>query len=176
MSRNIALSGLFTALTIAGAQITIPLGPVPFTLQLLFVIMSGQILGAKWGFYSQASYVFLGAMGLPVFAGMKGGLAHIIGPTGGYILSFPLAALISGLSRQDFKNMLLLSILSIGVVYACGSAWLTIYTKSFVKSIMAGVLPFIWVDLLKTAGASYVSSRLLKAFPKLLPEKSDGSA
>ncbi|MDQ4126909.1 MAG: biotin transporter BioY, partial [Actinomycetota bacterium] len=80
---------LMAAVTAVAAQITIPLpfSPVPFTLQVPAVVLSGLLLGPRYGAVAQAIYVLLGAVGVPVFAGFKGGLGIIFGPTGGYLLS-----------------------------------------------------------------------------------------
>ena len=89
----------FAILTAIGAQLTIPVKPVPFTLQVLFVLLAGALLGAKNGAYSQLLYLALGVTGLPVFAqtGEGGfGFAQLIGPTGGYLLAFPVAAFVVG--------------------------------------------------------------------------------
>src|ERR687889_115461 len=90
------------AVTAVTAQITIPLpfSPVPFTLQVLAVILSGLLLGPRYGALSQAIYVLIGAIGVPVFAGFSGGLGIVLGPTGGYLLSYPAAAAVAGLSTR----------------------------------------------------------------------------
>ena len=85
----------FSILTAISAQISIPIKPVPFTLQTMVVLLAGAFLGARNGAYSQVLYIFLGAIGLPVFAQTADGtmgLARLIGPTGGYLLAFPIAA------------------------------------------------------------------------------------
>ena len=89
----------FTFLTAITAQITIPVKPVPFTLQTMAVLLSGAILGAKRGALSQLFYLTLGIIGFPVFAQTPDGaigFARLLGPTGGYLLAFPLAAFITG--------------------------------------------------------------------------------
>ena len=91
----------FSILTAVAAQITIPVEPVPFTLQTLMVLLSGAFLGAKNGAYSQVVYLGLGVLGFPVFAQMPDmtiGFARLFGPTGGYLLSFPVAAFYSWVS------------------------------------------------------------------------------
>ena len=85
----------FTFLTAIASQITIPIKPVPFTLQTMVVVLSGAFLGAKKGFYSQVIYLLAGCLGLPVFAQVPDatiGFARLFGPTGGYLLAFPAAA------------------------------------------------------------------------------------
>ena len=77
------------AVTAVAAQITVPLFPVPFTLQVLAVILSGLLLGVRHGALAQAAYVLVGAIGVPVFAGFTGGLGHVFGPTGGTLSPIP---------------------------------------------------------------------------------------
>ncbi|MFC2103019.1 biotin transporter BioY [Bacteroidota bacterium] len=97
----------FTVLTAIAAQITIPVKPVPFTLQTMIVLLAGAFLGPKKGAYSQFIYLGLGAIGLPIFAQTPDGLigfARLFGPTGGYLLAFPLAAFLVGYLVQNFKS------------------------------------------------------------------------
>ena len=86
----------FAALTAAGAQIEIPNSPVPFTLQTLFVLLSGALLGPRLGTVSMLAYLGAGAAGLPVFSSFGFGVARLLGPTGGYLLAFPAAAFVAG--------------------------------------------------------------------------------
>ncbi len=97
----------FALLTAIGAQLTIPVKPVPFTLQVMFVLLAGALLGAKKGAYSQLLYLALGITGLPVFAqtGEGGfGFAQLFGPTGGYLLAFPVAALVVGFLVKKYSG------------------------------------------------------------------------
>jgi biotin transporter BioY len=88
--------GTFALMTAIGAQIEIPHYPVPYTLQTFFVLLAGGLLGRRNGFLSMLTYLFVGAVGLPVFSGYASGLPRLLGPTGGYLLSFPLAAYLIG--------------------------------------------------------------------------------
>src|SRR5260221_10316164 len=83
-------------LTAVGAQIEIPHQPVPYTLQTLFVLLSGALLGKRNGALSQGMYLLAGALGAPVYAGFGFGMARLLGPTGGYLLGFPVAAFVVG--------------------------------------------------------------------------------
>lgn len=98
-------AALFAALTAVVSPVKIPLGftPVPITLQTLMVLLSGAVLGARYGALSQALYLLVGALGLPVFAGGGSGFGAILGPTGGYLLSYPLAAATVGFMK-DWKD------------------------------------------------------------------------
>lgn len=97
----------FALLTAIAAQIAIPVKPVPFTLQTMIVLLSGAFLGSKKGLYSQLTYLAMGVVGLPVFAQTPDaaiGFARLIGPTGGYLLAFPLAAFLTGFLIEKNRN------------------------------------------------------------------------
>ncbi len=173
-SVHVALAGLFAALTAVGAQITIPIGPVPITLQTFFILLSGMIGGAVIGFLSQLIYILLGAVGLPVFAGFKGGIVAILGPTGGYIISFPLAALACGFFFHNMKgeNVIVKGVVAVMaaelIIYALGVPWLAGWialarqvssVEALSLAIQLGMLPFLPGDAVKAAVAIYVATR-----------------
>ncbi|ASI98691.1 biotin transporter BioY [Thermococcus celer] len=166
-ARDVAFAGLFAALTAVGAQISIPIGPVPVTLQVFFVLLSGLLLGARLGFLSQLAYVLTGALGIPVFANFHGGLAAIYGPTGGYILAFPLAALLAGYLSERYRSltgMAIGSLVGIAVVYLLGWLRLGLFLGGdFHKAFLLGVAPFVPVDLVKAALAVLTAYRVRKA-------------
>src|SRR6476646_4595119 len=123
-----------TSLTAAAAQISVPLPftPVPFTLQPMVVLLGGAALGSRLGMSSQVLYLALGLAGLPVFAAspvLPQGFARLLGPTGGFLMSYPLAAFVAGfLAERGFDRRYLTSVLAMGaglaIVFACGIAWL----------------------------------------------------
>ena len=175
-TRDLALTALFAALTAVCAQIalTLPLVTgVPFTLQVLAVLASGAIIGARRGFLSQILYLLLGAVGLPVFGQMHGGLGVLLGPTGGYLWSFPLAALAVGWTadaafapggnrRRPAGRLYAGMAVGIAIIYASGVAGL--YVSGAVPTlrgaVRVGVLPFLWFDLLKAYVAVLVAMRV----------------
>ncbi|NJE47620.1 biotin transporter BioY [Thermococcus sp. GR7] len=164
--REVAFAGLFAALTAVGAQISIPIGPVPITLQVLFVLLSGLVLGARLGLLSQLVYVVMGAIGLPVFANFHGGFTVIYGPTGGYIVAFPIAAYLAGLftERLGRRGMLIGSILGVGIIYLLGWLRLGLFMGGdFEKAFLLGVTPFLPVDAVKAAVAIVIADRVRKA-------------
>ena len=108
--QKMVLAALMAALTAAGAYMVIPIGPVPIVLQNLFVLLSGLLLGSRWAAASMGIYLLGGALGLPIFAGGSGGLAKLIGPTGGYLVGFPLAAFIIGLVAERSRGRLWLNL------------------------------------------------------------------
>ncbi|MBO8160220.1 MAG: biotin transporter BioY [Thermosipho sp. (in: Bacteria)] len=159
-TKDLALISLFVSLTIVGAQVSIPIGNVPFTLQILIVFLTGYVLRPWMAFLTQIIYLLMGAIGLPVFANFSGGLFHLLGPTGGYLLAFPFAALIVSFSRQNLYSKFIYGISGLAIVYFLGTSVLAFYTKSFVKAILVGVLPFIALDFIKLTVAIFVSEKL----------------
>jgi len=165
-AKDITYSALFAALTAIGAQISIPIGEVPITLQVLFILLSGLILGARLGFLSQMIYLFMGAIGLPVFAGFKGGFVYLYGPTGGYLLAFPIAAFLVGLISEKKKNLIgyaTASLIGISVIYLLGWFRLGLFMHDFGKAFKVGVAPFIVIDIIKAGIAIIVAERIRKA-------------
>lgn len=160
-----ALSVVVAALTAAFAQVTVPypFSPAPFTLQTMGVYLAGLLLGPLWGAIALLLYVLVGIAGAPVFAGGGAGFGVIVGPTGGYILSFPLAAAVIGaiVHRQieprqlDTVSVALQIVaLTIGlfIVYLIGSVWLaTVADMPLVSGLIQGGVVFIPGDLLKAA-------------------------
>jgi biotin transport system substrate-specific component len=100
------LSALFAALIVVGAYVAIPFVPVPLVLANFFVILAGLILGPVWGGAAVAVYLVLGIVGLPVFAGGKGGFAVLLGPTGGFLLGYLAAAVAGGFVARGLRDLL----------------------------------------------------------------------
>jgi biotin transport system substrate-specific component len=143
-------AALMAALTAVGAYIIIPIGPVPITLQTFFVLLSGRLLGKKYGVLAQITYLLLGAFGLPIFSGGQGGLGIIAGPTGGFLISFAAAAWIaancSGNNKKDFF-ILTAAVLS---TYVIGSIYFSLITGTgIIATLNIAVIPFIPGGLLK---------------------------
>ena len=155
---------LVTALTAAAAQVSVPLPftPVPFTLQPMIVLLGGVALGSSLGMSSQILYLALGALGLPVFAAsplLPQGLLRLFGPTGGYLLSYPVAAFVAGwLAERGFDRRYLGSVVAMAaglvVIYAGGIAGLLVFTPGagaagFEAALAAAVYPFLALDVVK---------------------------
>lgn len=162
-TKKMVVSAIFSAVTAALAQVAFPLpfSPVPFSLSVLGVFLTGAVLEKKYAIYAQLVYIFMGAMGLPVFAGLKGGLGSLAGPTGGFILAYPFMALavawvVEKLGKKNFISYLLGMLAALLVCYFLGAVWLAAQTgMSFGGALAAGVMPFIVPDLIKIgAGAS----------------------
>lgn len=159
-----------TTLTAAAAQVSFPLPftPVPFTLQPVVVLMGGAVLGPRLGMLSQVLYVGAGAMGLPVFAAssvLPQGAGRLLGPTAGYLLSYPLAAFVTGwLAERGFDRRYATSVLAmlagLAVVFAGGVSWVTIvwpqlgYPGALLGAIDIAFTPFILADIAKVLVAA----------------------
>ena len=152
----------FALLTAAAAQISIPVKPVPFTLQTMIVGLAGAVLGAKKGAYSQIIYLALGSIGLPVFAPVPDGyigFAGLFGPTGGYLLAFPIGAFISGYIVERKKNyfFVVLSMFAAEfVVIASGIVYLNImFLHNWVEALKSGAIIFsLWTVIKVFTSAS----------------------
>jgi biotin transport system substrate-specific component len=178
--RELVLVSLFAAITCILSIVSIPLPftPVPITLQLLAVTMSSAILGKRLGFYSQAVYTLLGAVGLPVFAGGKAGFSVLFGPTGGYIFGFMASAFVIGwlieifASKQqnpkaEYLTILFSMVAGLLVIYTFGVIQLMLVAKlSLIQGLLGGVTPFILADIIKIALGSSVAYSVRKSLIK----------
>ncbi|MFA5092756.1 MAG: biotin transporter BioY [Candidatus Omnitrophota bacterium] len=159
--------GAFVILTALSAFVRIPLPftPVPFTLQTFFVLLSGALLGRKLGFFAQTTYMFLGLTGSQVFTGLGSGSLYLLGPTGGYIVGFILAAYLAGNllnnAQQNNATVFLKLLFADFVILFCGTLWLkTILSCSLSKAFLIGFLPFVLGDCLKVLLATVVYSKI----------------
>jgi biotin transport system substrate-specific component len=169
-----------TVLTAIAAQISVPLPftPVPFTLQPMVVLVGAAALGSRLGMASQILYLALGIAGLPLFAAsptLPQGAARLLGPTGGYLMSYPLAAFVAGsLAERGFDRRyptaVLAMVCGLAVIFAGGLLWLTIVSRpagGFSAVLAAGFLPFIVPDVLKLLVAAAVMPGLWKITGKM---------
>ena len=167
---KIAVGVLLLALL---AQLRLQLGPVPFTGQTLGVLLLGAAYGAPLGAVTTSSYVLLGAIGLPLFAGGQSGFAYALGPTGGYLVGFVFAAALLGyLAGRGWDRSLttcaLAMLLANVVIYLPGLAWLQqALGLSWSATIAAGLTPFVAGDLVKLA----IAAAVLPAAWRLLGKK-----
>jgi biotin transport system substrate-specific component len=150
----VGLFSLFTA-TMAQIRIPLPFTPVPLTGQTFAVLLSGAVLGSRRGFAAQALYLAEGAAGLPVFAGGTGSVAHLLGVTGGYLWSYPIAAGLvgwmagQGASRKVWKLIPALCFSDV-LILASGGLWLHhVYGFPYRESSLLGFYPFLIGDMLK---------------------------
>ena len=157
--RMMVYASLLAALTAASALITIPIGEVPVILYNFFILMMGLLLGSRWGAASIAVYLLAGGLGLPVFAGGKGGIAILLGPTGGYLIGFLPAVFIIGFISEKFKQRFSYDIIAMlcgtVVIYAFGVIQLKIVLgKTWMVTMALGVIPFIFFDIVKVVAAA----------------------
>ena len=159
----------FAAALAAASQVAIPLPgtPVPMTLQPLVVALAGLWLGPMAGAASMVLYLLAGAAGLPVFAPMGApGFARLLGPTGGYLWAYPVAALVAGLvagRRRDFLFRALAAAAAIAIIHVGGFLQLLALTGSSERAIALGATPFLLLDLLKVLAAAALSSKTPRA-------------
>ena len=160
------LSVLFVAvLTAAASQLSFPLPftPVPFTIQPMIVLVGAAALGSRLGALSQILYLTLGVIGLPVFAfspELPQGVARLMGPTGGYLMAYPIAAFVTGLlaerglDRRYVTSILAMSV-GLSVVFLGGVSWIARLT-GLPTALATGLYPVIIVDIIKVVAAGLV--------------------
>ena len=162
-TRHMILSGLFAAITALLAQISIPLpfSPVPITGQTLAVFLTGAVLGGRWGALSMLLYIFLGAIGLPVFHNAQGGLHIVLGPTGGYLWGFVLGSYLMGKITEKWSSYLSIVL----GMFLCMVAYFLLGTiqLSFIagldlrQGLLLGAVPFLPLDIVKIFAAGALS-------------------
>ncbi len=160
LTRDIILVLLFGLLIALSARLVIPLpgSPVPLTGQSFAVLLSGALLGSRRGLAAVMSYLGGGVLGLPVFFGGASGAAHLVGPTGGYLLGFAVAALLVGCLAERgfdrrFASSLVMMILGQASIYLFGLLWLSRFVP-FGHLLRLGLYPFLLGDALKLALAA----------------------
>jgi biotin transport system substrate-specific component len=161
----------FAVATALAARFEIPHYPVPYTLQTMVVLLAGAFLGSRNGALSQIVYLASGAMGFPVFAGGAFGFVKLIGPTGGYLLAFPVAAAVVGYVLREHRSLgfVMLSMAAgLLVIFISGTVHLYAFSlRDAGAAFSAGFLIFSWWDVLKLGAASMIYFELSKRWPKL---------
>ena len=156
-------AGIFTAVTALLSQISVPLPftPIPLSLGLAAVFLTGLLLAPRTAFLCQLCYLLLGAVGLPVYHSFQGGIGVLFGPTGGFLFAYPLAALgialmVSMTERRSLRRSAAYAwitgaeLAATAVLYLIGTLWLQLLTgNSFLQALTAAVLPFIPLDMAK---------------------------
>ena len=179
--RAAVLCGLFAAFTAVFSQISLPIGPVPISCSLIAVYLAGLFLPVKTAALSQLVYLLLGIVGVPVFAGFQSGAARLAGPTGGYLLVYPVIALLLSLAMVVYdKKMASKSfaaraafivgalLVSLVVCYAAGTAWFTAFSGStFQKAMRLTVVPFIAGDIAKIVLCTVITLSARERLQKL---------
>ena len=168
-ARSITSVGLAVALLVIGSAIALPIGPVPISLQSLVVLTIGITMGKRLGVMAVTVYVIAGLIGLPVFAGLKGGPQYIFAPTFGFIMAFILAAYIVGAGYESSSNMRRYASLMAAtiLIYMIGASYFYLVQSvhlgnsiPFVKVLQLTVLPFVLGDLIKLHIAFFVGGKL----------------
>jgi len=163
-TRAIGILVAVAALALA-SQFALPLPgtPVPLTLQPLLVVLAGLVLGPVDAAAAMVIYLGLGAAGLPVFQPIGApGIARLLGPTGGYLLAYPIAAAVAGwlgAGRQSFATRALAAMAGILVLYLGGIAQLTVLSGSLATAALIGALPFVAADAVKALVAAGIAGR-----------------
>ncbi len=165
-THDLTVTAIFSAVICILSVITIPVGAVPISLSLFAIMLSAISLDEKKGVLSCFIYLFIGAMGIPVFSGFRGGLHILFGPTGGFIISYIFVALIMSFTSQKTNKKLTLFIsglLSLAVCYLLGSLQYALISKvSFYNSLSVCVYPFVVFDVLKAILAINIGIKLKK--------------
>lgn len=161
-AKNIILVLSFSILTALVAQISFWIGPVPITGQTFAVLLSGALLGSRRGALSQIIYLLIGLTGFPFWfaAGGPLGIARLLGPTGGYLIGFILAAFVVGWLAergwsQNIKAAIMAMLLGNTIIFILGLLWLTKFV-GFEQVLLVGLSPFILGDLLKILLAGFI--------------------
>lgn len=155
--RQIARAGVFVALLTVASWVSIPLGPVPFTLQTMALALLPAVLDGATACAAVGVYLLLGALGLPVFAGFGGGIASIVGPTGGFLWGFLLGTAVAGVLTKAlagkaprFAGILVADVAMLLVAYVCGTVQLMVVAQlDAVSALMLAVVPFVIPDAIK---------------------------
>ena len=174
-TRQIAAVAMGAALIAVCSWLSVP-SIVPFTLQTFAVCLITALFGLRMGLLTVAVYLLMGAVGLPVFAGFKGGVASLLGPTGGYLVGFLFTALVVGLSvnRLGRRPLVLILSMALGIAlwYAFGTVWFVlVYTRTrgpigVGAALSLCVFPYLIPDALKIALASFLTGRLYPLLKK----------
>ena len=160
---GLVIGGALAIAICSRLSIPLPFSPVPLTLANFAVLAVGLVLGSKRGAAAAASFLAMGATGLPVFSPAgPGGVAQLFGPTGGYLLAYPAVAYVAGLAAdRDFFRKLGTAALAEILLFACGVSWLMIVAHvSFAKAAAFGLFPFVFFEGMKVMGAAGLATRL----------------
>jgi biotin transporter BioY len=161
-TRSVSLVFVFSLLTALAAQIVIPIGLVPITAQTLAVLLTGALLGSRLGAMAMIIYLLEGVSGLPFFYGGHGGIAHLLGPTGGYLVAFPAAAFVTGAFAEngwDKRFLTAVAAMAAGslIIIVAGWAWFSFVTHTAPGvAFKLSVAPFLIGDVIKIMLAAAV--------------------
>ena len=160
---DVTATALLAALICVLGPLSLPIGPVPIALGSLAVYLAAYIGGKYRGTMAVLLYLLIGLVGVPVFSNFSGGIAKLIGPTGGYLIGYIPMALLIGAASDKGRRVIVLIAMIAGtlILYALGTAWLAVSAHmGFIQALSAGVIPFIPGDLLKIAAAAIISPKI----------------
>lgn len=171
-SKNLAIIGLLAALICIAAPFSISIGLVPISLATFAVYIVAAVYDYRAGVLAVLIYIALGACGMPVFAGFKGGAQVLVGATGGYIVGYIFLALVEGVIINKFEDKKYLypiaMILGTVIIYLFGTAWFVFVTKTSIKSaLIVCVVPFLLGDAIKITAATAISLPIRAAIKKI---------
>ena len=173
-SRSIAFTALSIAIIAVSAWITVPIGPVPFTLQMFAVTFAILVLTPKQAICAIAGYLAHGAIGVPVFSGMRGGIGVLMGPTGGFLWGYligvsaavGLLALFRKRGVDNFAVGVTCGLVFTCIAYACGwFQYMFVANVGPLQSFLVTVAPFVVVDIIKVVAATAVARAVIRAVP-----------
>jgi len=176
VATDVALIAVFAAFIAVCAQFALPfsVNGVEFSLQPFAVLLTGAVLGARRGFLSVVLYLVLGAAGLPVFLHGGSGVGQFVGATGGYLLTFPLVAFLTGLAAERFSGPRRLPAIIVGGLLGIAVNWLAgavsvslFYSTPYIGTVKT-LAAFLPADVIKLAIAAVVATAVHRAFPQLL--------
>ena len=171
-TRAIAFVALSIAIMAVSAWITVPIGPIPFTMQMFAMAFAIIVLEPRQALAAILGYLALGALGAPVFSGMRGGIGVLMGPTGGFLWGYifgiaagtGLLSLFRSRGIDNFATGMAAGILFTLVAYACGCIqYMALAHVTLLQALVVCVVPFIVVDLLKLAAATAVARTVIRA-------------
>ena len=177
-TQTIALCGLAIALLTVASWITVPLGPIPFTLQTFMLVFIALALAPHQAVIAVLGYLVLGTLGVPVFAGMSGGLASLLGPSGGFLSGFGIGACLAAIllkvwrepegKAAQYRRETCAAVIILSVSYLCG--WLQLMVVADLApmaAFLAGIAPFVIFDVIKAAVGIQLAHMLKAAVPAL---------
>jgi biotin transport system substrate-specific component len=161
----LVVSASFFVALCARVTVPLPFTPVPLTLQNFAVLLVGLALGSRRGAVALALYLTEGALGLPVFSFGLAGIARLLGPTGGYLMAYPLVAFLSGWigerGARSFRRYAVAATVGEVVLFATGVAWLTVWTRgSWWQAAHFGLYPFVFAEVAKVMAAAGLAAHL----------------
>ncbi len=167
-TRSMVFIALFSALIAVFSQLVIPTPTgIPVTLQTFIVALSGYYLGSVKGMASVLVYIAAGAVGIPVFSGFRGGIAVLLGPTGGFILGFIFMVLLCGIKTKKAFLKPVFGIIGVIACHIMGVLWFTLYSGDVLNAFLTVSLPYLLKDFISVCIAVVISAKIMKMTEKL---------